>query len=373
MKNPIINLLLLFLLILGISCNNDLVELQEVSKPINENHIENYIPPRVKNGILVFDDEKHLYKTISWLQELSDEEFLQIEKSTLNGFVSQRTIFKNILDEETKMVNLYLKSDKLSKAPKRSEIYREKLKSEFIIENMDENGNISFSLKLNNPIYLSVANEDGNLIIANETINLYSTDNEIDEQSFDLRNIEIPIIKPGIRPKGTCAYVESGAWITKGKYRAKNEYSIFFFEDSRYNWRGTLNIYENAEVLIGNSWYRTNNMSFKFETKYKSYWVYSLRGLYRPEYSYDYIINNTTRNYYNLRGSSGNFAFNQLYIFNPLTQSGGRYTVNLTNPNSNFYVGLYLEYIKYDFKIDNEQISFSVDIDRHYSTQTSYF
>ncbi len=305
--------------------------------------------PTVKDGMLVFKDKNHLFQTINWLQKFDEDKRTEIEKKYFNGFISQRIIYNQILEEENKMVELFLKKKVHLKndSPQRSPLFLEKLKSGIITEEKDENGYTSFRLSLSNPFFAEVINENGFIIIGDSIVDLYMPNDIIIEmQNSNLRS-DNPPINPNRYKGGSVLWLgDYYYWETRDNlYRVKMEYAVGFFQKTRYTWSGLFYLYENAEKRVGSSWYKCN-YNLEWEVSFKSYSTISNRDLFGSSTNWFYQNIRNTPNVTVSQG--GSVLYRVVHIFNG--SGNPEYSFNYAS-GQYFEIGVVLNYISLKYKI----------------------
>ena len=134
----------------------------------------------ITNGILKFSDYSEFSSKASDLNSLSNEQLTKW--CAKNGVVTQELLFRNLIDQEErheqKVIeefgsDITLDELNLKSIDPHSELYYE-LNDKVFIEESDEQGFTSYKAKVFNPVYMSVLNENGFVIINNE---LYCFDN----------------------------------------------------------------------------------------------------------------------------------------------------------------------------------------------------
>jgi hypothetical protein len=169
-----------FLSIINYGCNKEketsLLD-SELTVCTNKSHD---IDIKAIDGTLVFSDWKELDHAILKLSSLSNEDRVKLENKI--GFKSLKTIFFEIHQAENVNVELNygdldedLSVDDLKRLGieyKPSNLYLEYLQKGVIEEIIEDDGSLSFKLKLNNWPLSHVANSNGLIIIKDEKIDL---------------------------------------------------------------------------------------------------------------------------------------------------------------------------------------------------------
>jgi hypothetical protein len=155
-------IIILFLLLLFSGCNEEIVELDTTT-------IQS-----LQNSTLTFADYGEFSAKAAELNNMTIE---QLENwCSENGVITQELLFRNLhIQEELheqKVINdfgndITLDELKSKEIDPHSDLYYQ-LIDKGIIEELDEDGSTSYKAKIFNPVYMSVLNEDGLVVINNE-------------------------------------------------------------------------------------------------------------------------------------------------------------------------------------------------------------
>ena len=273
----------------------------------------------VIDGTLHFADFNHLVQTAGDLFEMKKTEKENFEKSW-GGFRSLGSIFSEIEQTEIMRVDSFHKGlnpelkiseyEALGYFYKPSLIYQQYLKKGIIIETVESDGSKSFKCSVENPGFLNVINENGEVFVGEEKYVFHS-------KFIDVYNNKGEIIKTldfNRNTKATSNWSNGVDWIYDG-------------DSKRYSYEVYGNCITSSVTTSGGIIESTFYVAAHAENKRFGTWA--ARSSYLPIYSYYGNWNYTyqAKSCYSCSNVTNPFALNDNDVIPPLTWS------STTDPN----------------------------------------